>query len=64
MFLLVDDWGWANLHAHNPTNDEVVTPNLYNFDLWHTSGHAAHYKDNMFCVEVEKQAREFFFFGF
>jgi arylsulfatase I/J len=24
----VDDWGWANLHAHNPTNDEVVTPNL------------------------------------
>lgn len=42
--------------------DEVVTPNLFNFDLWHTSGHAAHYKDNMFCVEVEKQVRVFFFF--
>lgn len=35
--------------------DEVVTPNLYNFDLWATSGHAAHYKENMFCVDVEKQ---------
>lgn len=35
--------------------DEVVTPNLYNFDLWTTSGHAAHYKENMFCVDVEKQ---------
>jgi hypothetical protein len=23
---------------------EVVTPNMYNLDLWHTSGHAAHYK--------------------
>ena len=42
--------------------DEVVTPNLFNFDLWHKSGHAAHYKDNMFCVEVEKQVRVFFFF--
>jgi len=46
--------------------DEVVTPNLYNFELWNTSGHAAHYKDNMFCVEVEKQVRkmenDFFFF--
>merc|ERR1740138_1898073 len=34
---------------------EVVTPNVYNFDLWHTSGHALHYKDDMFCFEVEGQ---------
>ncbi|KAJ8601781.1 hypothetical protein CTAYLR_006840 [Chrysophaeum taylorii] len=33
--------------------DEVVTPNVYNFDLWHTSGHALHYKQNMFCFDVE-----------
>ena len=32
---------------------EVVTPNVYNFDLWHTSGHALHYKDAMFCFDVE-----------
>jgi len=35
--------------------DEVVSPNIYNFSLWDTSGHAAHYKDNMFSFSVEKQ---------
>lgn len=33
--------------------DEVQTPNLFDFDLWHTSGHAAKYKDNMFQLKVE-----------
>ena len=37
--------------------EEVVTPNVYNFDLWKTSGHAAHYKDAMFSFTVEKEAR-------
>ena len=35
--------------------DEVITPNIYNFDLWKTSGHAAHYKENMFSFNVEKE---------
>ncbi|PKA59163.1 Threonine--tRNA ligase, mitochondrial [Apostasia shenzhenica] len=35
--------------------DEVVTPNMYNMNLWETSGHAANYKENMFVFEVEKQ---------
>ena len=35
--------------------DEVVTPNIFNFDLWHTSGHAAHYKENMFSFSIEKE---------
>ena len=35
--------------------EEVVTPNIYNFDLWKTSGHAEHYKDNMFLINIEKQ---------
>jgi threonyl-tRNA synthetase len=34
--------------------EEVVTPNIYNFELWKTSGHAAHYKENMFSFDVEK----------
>lgn len=34
---------------------EVVTPNMYNLDLWVTSGHAANYKDNMFLLDVERQ---------
>jgi threonyl-tRNA synthetase len=32
----------------------VVSPNIYNFDLWRTSGHADHYRDNMFSFDVEK----------
>ena len=35
--------------------EEVITPNIYNFDLWKTSGHADHYKDNMFSFDIEKQ---------
>ena len=35
--------------------DEVITPNIFNLDLWHKSGHALHYKDAMFCFDVEGQ---------
>ncbi|KAG6654472.1 hypothetical protein CIPAW_05G147900 [Carya illinoinensis] len=34
---------------------EVLSPNMYNMQLWETSGHAANYKENMFVFEVEKQ---------
>ncbi|XP_065337591.1 threonine--tRNA ligase 1, cytoplasmic-like isoform X1 [Cloeon dipterum] len=34
---------------------EVVSPNIYNSKLWQTSGHWAHYADNMFSFEVEKE---------
>ena len=31
IFLLVDDWGWANVGYHrNPPTPEVVTPNFDN----------------------------------
>jgi len=32
---------------------EVITPNVYNKDLWETSGHWANYKDNMFCFDCD-----------
>ncbi|XP_063238554.1 threonine--tRNA ligase 1, cytoplasmic isoform X2 [Bacillus rossius redtenbacheri] len=35
---------------------EVVTPNVYNTKLWQTSGHWAHYAENMFSFEVEKES--------
>ncbi|XP_022997466.1 threonine--tRNA ligase, mitochondrial 1-like [Cucurbita maxima] len=35
--------------------EEVLSPNMYNMQLWETSGHAANYKENMFVFEVEKQ---------
>ena len=34
---------------------EVITPNVYNFDLWKISGHAINYKENMFLFECEDQ---------
>ncbi|XP_063905784.1 threonine--tRNA ligase 1, cytoplasmic isoform X2 [Zophobas morio] len=33
---------------------EVVSPNIYNAKLWQVSGHWAHYADNMFSFDVEK----------
>ncbi|XP_069681681.1 threonine--tRNA ligase 1, cytoplasmic isoform X2 [Periplaneta americana] len=34
---------------------EVVSPNVYNAKLWQTSGHWAHYAENMFSFDVEKE---------
>jgi threonyl-tRNA synthetase len=34
--------------------EEVITPNMFNVDLWRTSGHADHYKAHMFFIDVEK----------
>jgi len=33
---------------------EVVTPNIFNSELWKTSGHWQHYSDDMFTFKVEK----------
>ena len=35
--------------------EEVITPNVFNLQLWEQSGHAQHYKANMFVFEVEGQ---------
>lgn len=40
-------------HYWNRGFCEVITPNMFNLDLWHKSGHAQHYKDDMFCFDVE-----------
>jgi len=32
---------------------EVVSPNIFNLKLWEQSGHAQHYKDDMFTFDVE-----------
>lgn len=31
---------------------QVCTPNMFNMELWETSGHAANYKENMFLLDV------------
>ena len=40
-------------HYWNRDFDEIITPNVFNLDLWHQSGHAMHYKENMFVFDVE-----------
>ncbi len=35
--------------------DEVVTPQILDVDLWHTSGHYANYRDAMFFTEVDER---------
>mmetsp|Transcript_44674 Transcript_44674/g.50079 ORF Transcript_44674/g.50079 Transcript_44674/m.50079 type:complete len:1101 (-) Transcript_44674:107-3409(-) len=32
---------------------EVISPNIFNLKLWEQSGHAQHYKDDMFIFDVE-----------
>jgi len=34
---------------------EVQSPQMYNKALWEASGHWAHYKENMFCLEVDNE---------
>jgi len=40
---------------HERGYQEVITPNVFNIELWKTSGHYDNYKENMFTFECEKQ---------
>jgi len=35
--------------------DEVVTPQILDVDLWHTSGHYENYRENMFFTELDER---------
>ncbi|GAB1317247.1 threonyl-tRNA synthetase [Madurella fahalii] len=35
--------------------EEVITPNMFNVSLWEQSGHLAHYKEDMFLLDVDKE---------
>jgi len=37
--------------------EEIITPQIFDMELFHTSGHYQHYKDNMFICEIDE--REF-----
>lgn len=38
---------------HKRGYTEVITPNVFNFDLWKISGHADHYRDDMFLFNCD-----------
>jgi threonyl-tRNA synthetase len=35
--------------------DEVITPQIFDVDLWRRSGHYEHYRDNMYFTEVDER---------
>jgi threonyl-tRNA synthetase len=35
--------------------EEVITPQILDSDLWHTSGHYEHYKDNMYFSVIDER---------
>ncbi len=35
--------------------EEVITPQILDVELWHTSGHYENYRDNMFFTEVDER---------
>jgi threonyl-tRNA synthetase len=37
---------------------EVQTPNMYDVDLWKTSGHWQHYQDDMFRVQIKEDSAD------
>ncbi|HKY61511.1 MAG TPA: threonine--tRNA ligase [Gemmatimonadota bacterium] len=43
------------LHADGWPHDEIVTPQIYDVELWHRSGHYEHYKENMFFTTVDER---------
>lgn len=46
---------WREEHAKRGYT-EIRTPLILNEDLWHTSGHWDHYKDNMYFTNIDEMA--------
>ncbi len=36
--------------------EEIITPQIFDMELFHTSGHYEHYKDNMFICEIDERS--------
>lgn len=47
------EW-WRELHVANGYQ-EIATPMILNRQLWETSGHWFHYKDNMYTTQIDQQ---------
>ena len=43
------------LHADGWPHDEIVTPQIFDVELWHRSGHYEHYKENMFFTTADER---------
>ena len=45
---------WRKKHIENGYQ-EIKTPVILNEELWHRSGHWAHYKDNMYTTKIDEE---------
>lgn len=45
---------WLRRDLHDRGYEEVITPHIYNADVWKTSGHYGFYHDNMYFFEINE----------
>ncbi len=43
------------LYADGWPHDEIVTPQIYDVELWHRSGHYENYRENMFFTDADER---------
>jgi threonyl-tRNA synthetase len=52
----MQEWLRRDLYARG--YEEVITPHIYNADVWKTSGHAGFYRENMYFFEINEGSEE------
>ncbi|MFR4805128.1 MAG: aminoacyl--tRNA ligase-related protein [Eggerthellaceae bacterium] len=45
---------WLRRDLYERGYEEVITPHVYNADVWKTSGHYGFYKENMYFFEINE----------
>lgn len=50
MFMLLKLTEFVREYSYGEGYKEVKTPQLFNAELWKTSGHWGHFQENMFCI--------------
>ena len=49
---------WLRRDLYDRGYEEVITPHIYNADVWKTSGHYGFYHDNMYFFEINEGTDE------
>jgi threonyl-tRNA synthetase len=52
----MQEWLRRDLYARG--YEEVITPHIYNADVWKTSGHAGFYRENMYFFDINEGTDE------
>ncbi len=49
---------WLRRDLYDRGYEEVITPHIYNADVWKTSGHYGFYKENMYFFDINEGTEE------